>query len=156
MSLATLPRIGFVCWALVCAGVLAQEEEEFQDTPLLSSLWQATSQFDNDAIDRLLDSQPVGATARASDGRGLAWWAFEFKNVYALGSIIAHGGDIESKSEDVQGQAAIDMCTQDNDCDKKAIVARAKELVADIKERKKQREQEEDIDPDEDIGDDEF
>merc|ERR1712194_949935 len=93
------------------AGVSANDDDdEFQDTPLLSSLWEATSQANNDAIDRLLDSSDQAIKLRASDGRGFAWWAWEFQNAYALGSIIANGGDALSKSEDIGGQIAVQMC----------------------------------------------
>merc|ERR1712190_423603 len=93
------------------------DEEEFQDTPLLSSLWEASNNKDNDAIDRLLDSSAQAVKARASDGRGLAWWGFEFKNAYVLGAIIAYGGDVESEDEDLQGQSAKSMCEEDSECD---------------------------------------
>merc|ERR1719411_2496967 len=87
------------------------EEVEFQDTPLLTSLWEATSNADNDAIDRLLDSSQHAVSSRASDGRGLAWWAWEFKSTHALGAMLAYGGDIASEEEDLQGQTAISMCS---------------------------------------------
>merc|ERR1719189_678039 len=91
-------------------------EEEFQDTPLLTSLWQATSSSDDDSLDRLLDTSDRAVKARASDGRGLAWWAWEFQNTYALGAIMAYGGDPESDSEDIHGQTAVSMCTDSADC----------------------------------------
>merc|ERR1712183_1215337 len=113
----------------------AEDDEDFQDTPLLSSLWEATSQANNDAIDRLLDSSPSAIKARASDGRGLAFWAYEFQNAYALASIEANGGDVASKDEDLGGQTAEQMCEQNTECDTKALVEKAKGLVEDIKKR---------------------
>uniref|UniRef100_A0A7S2G3Y0 Uncharacterized protein n=1 Tax=Alexandrium andersonii TaxID=327968 RepID=A0A7S2G3Y0_9DINO len=132
------------------------DDVEFQDTPLLTSLWEATSSKNNDAIDRLLDSSAMGATARASDGRGLAWWAFEYQNPYALGAIIAYGGDILSTDEDLQGQMAVQMCSENSECDKDSLVAKAKSMSEDIKKRKEEREKErEDSDFDVDAGDEE-
>merc|ERR1711874_482097 len=115
------------------------DETDFQDTPLLTSLWEATSQANNDAIDRLLDSSDQAIKARASDGRGLAWWAFEFKNAYVLGSIIANGGDPLSASEDIGGQTAAQICEQTGGCEKNALMETAKGMVEDIKARKEQR-----------------
>merc|ERR1719199_1887808 len=60
----------------------------------------------------LIDSTNFAVTARASDGRGPAWWAWEFQNAYALGAIIAHGGDVESADDDLQGGKAVEMCTE--------------------------------------------
>merc|ERR1740138_189638 len=104
--------------AIIALAVLqvSVAEDEFQDTPLLSSIWQAVSSEDNDAIDRLFDSSNFAATARASDGRGPVFWAWEFQNTYALGAIIAHGGDVESSDEDLQGGKAVEMCTENAEC----------------------------------------
>merc|ERR1712039_185470 len=118
------------------------DDSDFADSPLLTSLWEATSSGNNDAIDRLLDSSTVAITSRSADGRGLAWWAWEFENAYALGSIIANGGDIESKSKDVGGEAAMKMCEKKPECDKDALLKKAKDLVEEIKEKKAQREKE--------------
>merc|ERR1719243_5049 len=96
----------------------AVAEEDFQDTPLLSSIWQAVSSKDNEAIDRLFDSSSFAVTARASDGRGPAFWAWEFQNTYALGAIIAYGGDIESTDEDLTGSTAISLCADNSECNK--------------------------------------
>merc|ERR1711862_1005263 len=70
---------------------------------MLTSLWQAISSKDNDAVDRLFDSTSFAVTARASDGRGPAFWAWEYQNHYALGAIMAYGGDVLSTDEDLQG-----------------------------------------------------
>merc|ERR1712194_400793 len=146
------------------AGVSANDDDdEFQDTPLLSSLWEATSQANNDAIDRLLDSSDQAVTSRSSDGRGFAWWAWEYQNAYALGAINAFGGDMESADEDLQGQTASQMCSENSECDKDALTKKAKALVDDIKKRKEDREKaKEDADFDSDdsdgdnLDDDEF
>merc|ERR1719223_823023 len=108
-----------ICFVALLSTARADDDDEveFQDTPLLTSLWEATSQANNDAIDRLLDSSDQAFKARASDGRGLAWWAFEFKNAYVLGSILANGGDPESTQEDIGGQTAVQICEQTSGCE---------------------------------------
>lgn len=148
---------GFSCW--MCRQILA--DESWQDTPILTSLWQATSSKDNDAIDRLLDSSESVVLSRSGDGRGLAWWAWEFQNDYVLASIMVNGGDILSEDEDEAGKAAMAMCTDNPDCNKDALVQKAKSLMEDVKRRKEQRaadREKEDFDDDEDeeLGDDEF
>jgi len=135
--------------------VMADDDVEFQDTPLLSSMWEATSSFNNDALDRLLDSSQYAVSSRASDGRGLAWWAYEFQNVHALASIIAHGGDIQSKDEDLQGQPAVEMCEQNPDCNKEDLIAKAEAMVDEIKKKKEEREKaKETAESDSDLDDD--
>jgi len=138
------------------------DDSDFADTPLLTSLWEATSSGNNDALDRLLDSSTTALSSRSADGRGLGWWAWEFENAYALGSIIANGGDIESKAKDVGGEAAMAMCEKKPECDKDALLKKAKDMVEEIKEKKAAREKEKadleaetDID-DSEIDDDEF
>merc|ERR1719408_458094 len=131
-------RIAFL-FALSLVRAAIADEAEFQDTPLLSSLWQAISSKDNEAIDRLFDSSSSAVTARASDGRGPTFWAWEYQNAYALGSIIANGGDVESKDEDLQGQTAVSLCDENTECNKDALLTEAKGLVDDIKKRKEER-----------------
>merc|ERR1712224_735755 len=117
----------------------AVAEEEFQDTPLLSSIWQAVSSKDNEAIDRLFDSTNFAATARASDGRGPVFWAFEYNNAYALGSLMVAGVDVESADEDLAGATAVGLCEENPDCNKEALLTEAKGLMEDIKKRKEER-----------------
>mmetsp|Transcript_50530 Transcript_50530/g.146891 ORF Transcript_50530/g.146891 Transcript_50530/m.146891 type:complete len:160 (+) Transcript_50530:79-558(+) len=148
-----------LAFAAGCSFAAGDDEEEFQDTPLLTAMWQATSSGDNDALDRLLDSSESAVKARASDGRGLAWWAFEFQNVYALGAIVAYDGDLESQSKDLSGQSAMQMCVTNPECKVDKLIAEAKSLAADIRKRKEERAKERDQefeDDEEDIGDDEF
>merc|ERR1711879_257570 len=125
------------------------DDQEFADTPLLSSLWEATSQGNNDALDRLLDSSAGAVSARAADGRGLAWWAFEFQNAYALASIFASGGSIDSGVEDTGGETAAAMCEKNPNCNKQELVQKANALLADVKLRREQMKKErEDLDAD--------
>mmetsp|Transcript_24749 Transcript_24749/g.43304 ORF Transcript_24749/g.43304 Transcript_24749/m.43304 type:complete len:168 (-) Transcript_24749:50-553(-) len=131
------------------------DEVDFQDTPLLTSIWQATNGADNDAIDRLFDSSSFAVSSRSSDGRGPAWWAFEYKNTYALAAMLAYGGDPMSADEDLQGQTAAEMCEESAGCNKDELMETAKGMVDDIKKRKEEREKaaEADDDPDFDSDD---
>eukprot|EP00746_Dinoflagellata_sp_MGD_P161250 gnl/MRDRNA2_/MRDRNA2_88324_c0_seq1.p1 gnl/MRDRNA2_/MRDRNA2_88324_c0~~gnl/MRDRNA2_/MRDRNA2_88324_c0_seq1.p1 ORF type:complete len:161 (+),score=48.31 gnl/MRDRNA2_/MRDRNA2_88324_c0_seq1:69-551(+) len=131
---------------------VTQADEEFRDTPTLSSLWEATSKADNAAIDRILDDHPYAVKSRASDGRGLAWWGYEFKNAYVLASINALGGDFESADEDLQGAPASSMCPEG--CDLAALKEEAVAMIEDIKTRAAARAEErakEDADDDADF-----
>merc|ERR1719316_241157 len=127
--------------AVVALGLLrfAVAEDDFQDTPLLSSIWQAVSSKDNEAIDRLFDSTNFAATARASDGRGPVFWAWEFQNAYALGALMVAGADVETKDEDIAGATAVGLCEDNSECNKEALLTEAKGLMEDIKKRKEER-----------------
>eukprot|EP00927_Polykrikos_kofoidii_P064439 TRINITY_DN59639_c0_g1_i1.p1 TRINITY_DN59639_c0_g1~~TRINITY_DN59639_c0_g1_i1.p1 ORF type:complete len:182 (-),score=50.61 TRINITY_DN59639_c0_g1_i1:136-630(-) len=136
------------------------EDSEFQDTPLLSSLWEATSSNDDDTINRLVDSSSLPISARSGDGRGLAWWAYEFQNVHVLASILAEGGDIESTAKDTGGETAVMMCEKNPSCNKADLIQRAQDMVEMVKkakaDRKKAEEDSDALEDDDDIGDDEF
>mmetsp|Transcript_18509 Transcript_18509/g.49648 ORF Transcript_18509/g.49648 Transcript_18509/m.49648 type:complete len:157 (-) Transcript_18509:71-541(-) len=151
----------FVCVA-VWVGVRA--EEPFQDSPLLSMMWQAVDQNDNNALDRVLDETPAAVRARASDGRGLAWWSFEFENTYALTALAAHGYDLLSTDEDLEGNVPSDMV---DGAKKEKLVAAAKAGVDSYKKKQAERaearkraaetdDDDFDLDDEEDIADDEF
>merc|ERR1740138_1770617 len=119
---------------------VSQADEEFRDTPTLSSLWEATSKSDNAAIDRILDDHPYAVKSRASDGRGLAWWAYEFKNAYVLAAIQALGGDFEGADEDSQGMKASATCPEG--CDLESLKGEAMGMVDDFKTRAAARQEE--------------
>merc|ERR1712194_254043 len=115
-----------------------------------------TNSKDNDAIDRLFDSSNFAANARASDGRGPAFWAWEYQNAYVLGSLMVSGGDAASMDEDLQGQTAISMCVDNSECNKDDLLAEAKGMMEDIKTRKEERAkkaEEDDDDSDFDVDD---
>jgi len=87
---------------LLVTALGASAEPEFQDTPALTSMWQATSSGETD---RLIDVYVQGrslALTRAGDGRGPLFWAYEFKNVDALALLIHLEADEEG--EDLDGK----------------------------------------------------
>merc|ERR1711982_113432 len=115
----------------------------------------------HDSLDRILDSSTWAVSSRSGDGRGLAWWAYEFQNVYALASIIAFGGDIESGAKDTGGETAFAMCEKNTDCNKADLIKKAKDMVEDVKKRKEERKKEREemdaeIDDIDSVDDDEF
>merc|ERR1712137_89119 len=115
-----------------------------------------THDKNHEVIDRLLDSEPDLVHARSSDGRGLAWWAWEFKNVHVLGSIIMNGGDPMSDDEDIDANVASKMCP--DPCDQEGLMKQARSLVDVLEKQKQERlaRLEEEDEEDEDLADDEF
>lgn len=144
--------------------------DDFRDTPDTTRLWETISRKDNEGLmELLLRAKSLGqnlATARSADGRGAAWWAWEYGNVQALALLQAFGDDINKKDEDLKGNSAISMCEQaGEDCASMSEQAKAAVdgVKKDIEEReKKQKEAEEsqefDVDDndDDDYDDDEF
>jgi len=88
---------------LLCLALFgANAEPEFQDSPALTTMWQATSSGETD---RLIDVYVQGrnlALTRAGDGRGPLFWAYEFKNVDAMALLIHLEADEEA--EDLDGK----------------------------------------------------
>lgn len=82
----------------------AGAEVVFEDSPALSSIWQATSDGSTDAfISQIIQNEDV-ANHRSSDGRGPVFWAYEFKNVDTL-ALLMHLG-VSLDQEDIEGKAA--------------------------------------------------
>ena len=70
---------------------LGAAEQVFEDSPALTSLWQATSSGQTEMFISQLIQNREFAQHRASDGRGPIYWAYEFKNVYTL-ALLMHLG----------------------------------------------------------------
>merc|ERR1719265_2122685 len=119
-------------------------------------MWQAASSSDNAALDRLVDGD-FDFKARSSDGRGAAWWGFEYKNAYVLANMLAADVDPLSDPEDLMGQKAKDMCDADEGCEADKLMEEAKGLVDGIKKRIEEKAKEDAADDadDPDLDDDE-
>jgi hypothetical protein len=76
--------------ALLLLGAVVGEPV-FEDSPTLTSLWQATSDGSTDAFINQLIQNRESAKERAADGRGAMFWAYEFKNVDTL-ALLMHLG----------------------------------------------------------------
>merc|ERR1719152_782420 len=74
----------------------------FEDSPTLTSFWQATSDGSTDAFINQLIQNRESAQHRSADGRGPMFWAYEFKNVDTL-ALLMHLG-VPSDQEDVDGK----------------------------------------------------
>lgn len=89
-------------FSLCLLAVAAVAEPEFQDSPALTTIWQATSSGETD---RLVDVYVQGhelALTRSGDGRGPLFWAYEFKNVDAL-ALLTHL-EADEEGEDLDGK----------------------------------------------------
>lgn len=81
---------------------LGAAEQVFEDSPALTSLWQATSSGQTEMFISQLIQNREFAQHRASDGRGPIYWAYEFKNVDTL-ALLMHLG-VTAEQEDVDGK----------------------------------------------------
>lgn len=87
---------------IATAFVTTCAEQVFEDSPALTSLWQASSSGSTEAFINQLIQNREYAEHRAADGRGPMFWAYEFKNVDTLG-LLMHLG-VSSDQEDVEGK----------------------------------------------------
>jgi len=72
--------VGLVALALVALAAAA--EPEWEDSPSLTTIWQASSADDTDKLmDVFVQGGHEVALSRSSDGRGPLFWAYEFKLV---------------------------------------------------------------------------
>ena len=72
------------------AGLLSAEQA-WEDSPALTSLWQATSSGSTEGFISALIQNREYAQHRSGDGRGPVFWAYEFKNVDTL-ALLMHLG----------------------------------------------------------------
>lgn len=127
--------------------------QEFVDTPLTTELWTAVSKSGgktDEDLERLLFSHPGLALARSKDKRGGLWWAWEYKNGFALAALKAYGADPDTVDEDEEGMTPRALCV--DNCDQ--LVAGIDEKVEGILERKEQRKKQDAEDEDDDFDDD--
>jgi len=88
--------------ALLFVVASAAAEQVFEDSPALTTLWQATSSGQTEMfISQLIQNRDF-AKHRSSDGRGPVYWAYEFKNVDTLALLYVLGVTMEQ--EDVDGK----------------------------------------------------
>lgn len=135
---------------------LASADQIFRDTPLTTELWQLVAHADetktNEALEKFLYQNPDLATARSADKRGGLWWAWEYKNYFALGAFKAYGADPESKDEDDDGNTPKAMCTDEQEC--ADLLKDVAEVTKGVLERKKAKEEKEEKEMDEEEDDD--
>lgn len=99
-------RIVVAIATLLAVGQAALDAE-FQDSPALTSIWQATSTGETESlVDVYVQNRDFGLS-RADDGRGPLFWAYEFKNSDAL-ALLMHL-DADEEGEDVDGKQPRDF-----------------------------------------------
>lgn len=150
-------------------GDLSLEDQDWNDTPITTYLWQVISMENQEAGNNalLIDlvNDPSHGFLRSNDGRGALWWAWESKNVGALATLMHFGLDILSDEPDANSKPARSFCDEQGDCDADSLFKKAQEaertLETKIQEITRLKEQEEarreaELDEEFDIGDDEF
>lgn len=79
----------------VWAAALAAGEQVFEDSPVLTTMWQAASSGETEMFISQLIQNREFAQHRSSDGRGPMFWAYEFKNVDTLALLLHLGVSAE-------------------------------------------------------------
>ena len=141
------------------AALAAAGEQVFEDSPALSSLWQATSSGTTEAFISQIIQNREYAQHRSADGRGPMFWAYEFKNVDTL-ALLMHLG-VSTEQEDVDGVAASSFfpdsveAKEEFERDAKAKVEELAALLSEREEEFYSYQQNAGEDDDEDDEDDE-
>ncbi|KAL1520281.1 hypothetical protein AB1Y20_023747 [Prymnesium parvum] len=119
-------------FAVACA------EQVFEDSPALTTLWQASSSGQSEMFISQIIQNREFAQHRSSDGRGPMFWAFEFKNVETL-ALLLHLG-VSTEQEDVDGKKPREFFPDDAaalaqfEADAKAKVAEMASLLSEREE----------------------
>lgn len=114
-------------------------DQVFEDSPALTSLWQATSDGSTDAfINQLIQNRESGKE-RSADGRGPMFWAYEFKNVDTLALLLHLGVPVDQ--EDVDGKQPTEFFP-DGDDQRAEFEADAKAKVSELGALLSEREEE--------------
>jgi hypothetical protein len=114
-------------------------EPVFEDSPALTSLWEATSTGSTDRLIDILIQNREYAHHRSSDGRGPMFWAMEFKNVDAY-AILMHL-EVKEDSDDLDGKVPRHFF-DGTDADFAELQADAKAKIDALAELLAQREEE--------------
>ena len=83
--------MAMVARILLLVGVALGADQVFEDSPILTALWQASNDANTDAFINQLIQNRESALHRSADGRGPMFWAYEFKNVETL-ALLMHLG----------------------------------------------------------------
>merc|ERR1712087_142053 len=146
-------------WSLLALALqFVAAEPEFSDSPALTNIWQHTSSGDVEQLINVYIQDRDFALARAADGRGPLFWAYEFKNVDALALLIYLEADEDA--EDLDGKRPRDFFPDGPDLLKEFIAeaeAKMEEIAALLKEREEEyasyQDDSQDAYTDEDEGD---
>ena len=123
--------------------------EVWEDSPALSQLWESIHGNEQKRMELLIASDPTIARSRSTDGRGGAWWAWEYRNADALAILSVAGVDILELGKDAKGLLPKDLC-KEPECDLNEIKRKVTENLESAKKRlaeaKKLIEEEADFD----------
>eukprot|EP00392_Amoebophrya_sp_AT5.2_P019077 g19788.t1 len=86
------------------------------------------------ALKDLLHYYPKAALARASDGRGGLWWAWEYREAFALAALIMHGAGSLSTQEDNHNsrKKPHDLCTEERYCSQDFLAQAVWPLISPV------------------------
>jgi hypothetical protein len=101
LSIMKLPSF-FSLFSLLWVAAAQVGDEIWEDSEILSTMWSACSRRDSGAIANILKEDQSLAFARAADGRGALWWAYEFGHKDAIMMLESLGAS--PLSEDASGQ----------------------------------------------------
>jgi hypothetical protein len=102
---------------------VVSEDAVWADSETTTKLWQAISSADMEKLKSILDEDETAATARASDGRGPLFWAYEYKNDEAIALLKEAGADENSKDADGK------TCTQLENAGEATEFMKAKQVI---------------------------
>ena len=131
-----LQRALFSLFALFA---LALADPVFEDSPALTTIWEASSTGSTDRLIDILIQNHDYAHHRAGDGRGPLFWAYEFKNVDSL-ALLMHLG-VEMTMEDLDGKEASTFFPGD-EATRKEFEADAKSKMGELATLLQEREEE--------------
>lgn len=115
--------------------VCVSANSDWADSDGLSAVWTAISNKDSARLEHLVASEPSLLQARASDGRGGAWWAWEFGNVHALTVFAASGVDVFEQGKDIFEKTPKEMCNEQAGCDVERFATEIKKGLAAAKKK---------------------
>ena len=126
-------------FSLFALFALALADPVFEDSPALTTIWEASSTGSTDRLIDILIQNHDYAHHRAGDGRGPLFWAYEFKNVDSL-ALLMHLG-VEMTMEDLDGKEASTFFPGD-EASRKEFEADAKAKVDELGKLLAEREEE--------------
>jgi len=86
--------------------------EEWANTALTTGIWSSISKNEINTLASFLQQAPNAANARAEDGRGGLWWAYEFANPQAAALLLELGAI--NDLEDTHGAKPRDLYQGDS------------------------------------------
>ena len=126
-------------FSLLALFALARADPVFEDSPALTTIWEASSTGSTDRLIDILIQNHDYAHHRAGDGRGPLFWAYEFKNVDSL-ALLMHLG-VEMTMEDLDGKEASTFFPGD-EASRKEFEADAKSKMGELATLLQEREEE--------------